>query len=157
MALQINIDGLKTAKGGVDIPQPLIARFVPVPMWNTLNLRFDFKYVILENEGQYGTLESVLYEKPIQIPIYEELEEGSEETPQVIGYSDGIEKIILPSTRTKVISSLQEIYALYATIEQIMPTQSAFVKNVFGYHMMAKELLTPIFGEENIIIRLDLA
>ena len=155
MALQLNIN-TRTAEGGIEIPNPIIARFIPIPMWETLNQRFEFKYAVLENEGGYGKLGNVLYEKPIQIPIYGEVE-NEEDTPEIIGYEDGIQKIILPKTATKVINSLEEVYGLYAQIEQIMPTQSAFVKNVFGYHLMAQELLSPILGEDNIVIRMDLA
>lgn len=156
MALQLNIN-TKVSPGGTQNPNPIIARFIPIPMWDTLNQRFDFKYAILENEKNgYGRLSEILYEKPIQIPIYGEVE-NEEEQPEITGYEDGIEKIILPKTLTKQISGLPEIYALYAQIEQIMPQQSAFVKNVFGYHLMAQELLAPIVGIENIVIRLDLA
>lgn len=160
MALQLNIN-TRTAIGGIEIPNPIIARFVPIPMWDTLNLRFDFKYAVLENEQSgYGRLDNVLYEKTVQQNVYEvltdeEIEQGIE--AQITGTIDVIEKHILPKTKTKLISGLPQIYALYAQIEQIMPQQSAFVKNVFGYHLMAKELLAPIVGIENIVIRLELA
>ena len=160
MALQINIEGLRTAIGRVLLPNPIIARFKPDPTWDSLNLKYEFKYAILDNEQNYGRLDKVLFEKPVQIPIYETLTEEQieqEVEPEIIDYQDGIQKIILPSILIKSINSIEEITALYAQIEQIMPTQSVFVKNVFGYHMMAKELLSPILGEDNIVIRMDLA
>jgi hypothetical protein len=155
MALQLNIN-TRTAEGGIEIPNPIIARFIPIPMWETKSQRFEFKYAVLENEGGYGKLGNVLYEKLIQMPIWS-IHENEEDTPEIIGTIDVIQKNILPKALTKQISGLAEIYALYAQIEQIMPQQSAFVKNVFGYHLMAKELLSPVLGADNIIIRMDLA
>jgi hypothetical protein len=155
MALQLNIN-TRTAEGGIEIPNPIIARFIPIPMWETKSQRFEFKYAVLENEGGYGKLGNVLYEKLIQMPIWS-IPENEEDTPEIIGTIDVIQKNILPKALTKQISGLPQIYALYAQIEQIMPQQSAFVKNVFGYHLMAQELLAPIVGIENIVIRLDLA
>jgi hypothetical protein len=159
MALQLNIN-TRTAIGGIEIPNPIIARFVPIPMWNTLNLRFEFQYAVLENEANYGRLDNVLYEKLVPQNVYEVLtdeqtEQGVE--AQITGTIDVISKVILPKTLTKVISGLDVVYALYAQIDAIMPNQSAFVKNVFGYHLMSKELLSPYIGAENIDIRLDLA
>jgi len=159
MALQLNID-TRTNIGGIEIPNPIIARFVPIPMWNTLNLRFEFQYAVLENEATYGRLDNVLFEKLSPQNVYEELtdeqiEEGVE--AQITGTIDVISKVILPRVETKIISGLPQIYALYAQIDAIMPNQNAFVKNVFGYHLMAKELLSPYIWAENIEIRLDLA
>ena len=159
MALQLNIN-TRTAEGGIEIPNPIIARFIPIPMWETKSQRFEFKYAVLENEGGYGKLGNVLFEKTVQQNVYEvlndeQIEQGIE--PKITGTIDVIEKHILPKTATKIINTIQDVYAIYAQIEQIMPQQSAFVKNVFGYHLMAQELLAPIVGIKNIVIRLDLA
>jgi hypothetical protein len=165
MALQIkNLDGkIKLKKGGFVFETPVI-RFIPIPMKKTLSQRYEFWFVELENEKKYSDVDckDVVYEKDIQIPVLEELtaeqiEQGIE--AQIVSYKDGIEKVQILSNYTKKIELFSEIQTLFAFIETLPQAQflDTPTKMVLGYHMWAKELLSPIFGADNIIIRMDLA
>ena len=171
MAIEIkNLSGIKTSKGGIEIPKPLI-RLLPQPMWETYNIRFDLKYCSLDSYKEYNDVGGVVYEKPIQIPVLEtlteeQIEQGVE--PQIVSYKDGIEKVILPKSLTYSFPTWKDINSFYSQFD-IKPENAQLpfsFKLMKAYHEMLKELFLQkdkddksIYFEnsDDLFYRLDLA
>lgn len=139
MALEIKKTGLKNWNGGQELPEEgVIVRFKPIGDFQTLNHTFELRYYLNQSFSNF----LLIYEK--EVMTYNE--EGEEIGSQLLNL-----KLIEKFTE---ILTLEKIGALEQVVNQM--ADGTFQRVMLAYHLIVKEKLESILGENTVVLRLDL-
>jgi hypothetical protein len=163
MALLINKQGLFNVNGGQQLPsEGIFCRFQPKPALRGSGVTLDFEYYPDKDAETKWAKIGMAWEVEVEQPILND--EGEQTSTQTI-----ISKAFAPQSRVIdlatgfAIQAEAEVDAYYDGIKDTplgqYITQTMGKYTLIGqvmFHVLAKKALEEIFGEGNVIIRIDL-
>ncbi len=127
MGLLLNKTGLKKDDGSILPSEDIFVKFRYFSEYEGLNQRFQLIFYIDHDSKTNGY-----------------------STINILNGDDS-----LSGNFTKTLT-LQEIENYETSVTSLMPNSSCFEKTLFTYHLFVKEYLESIFGEDTVVIRMDL-